>query len=192
MLTTANFTRIWWGRSRSIRRTSGREIPNRGRPCRRPFFVHLPPHQDTGEAFVPETPLAGWESFYVILGSSAAALTGLQFVVMALVADSPLVGSGQDIAIYGTPSVVHFCSALLVSAILSAPWPGLEAVHVPLVLTAAAGVIYMVVVIRRARARGRYQPVMEDWIWHTMLPLVAYAVLSGAALELENHPTGAL
>jgi len=141
---------------------------------------------------VPETPLAGWESFYVILGSSAAALTGLQFVVMALVADSPLVGSGQDIAIYGTPSVVHFCSALLVSAILSAPWPGLEAVHIPLVLTAAAGVIYMVVVIRRARARGRYQPVMEDWIWHTMLPFVAYAVLSGAALELENHPTGAL
>ena len=29
--------------------------------------------------------LAAWENFYVIVGSSAAALTGLQFVVMALV-----------------------------------------------------------------------------------------------------------
>lgn len=141
---------------------------------------------------MPETPLAGWESFYVILGSSAAALTGLQFVVMALVADMPRAGSMHDIATYGTPSVVHFCSALLVSAILSAPWPDLEAVHIPLVLTAAAGLVYMVVIIRRARARGQYQPVLEDWIWHTMLPFIAYAAVCGAALKLQNHPTGAL
>jgi hypothetical protein len=141
---------------------------------------------------VPETMLSGWESFYVILGSSAAALTGLQFVVMALAADSPRAGSSHDIATYGTPSVVHFCSALLISAVLSAPWPDLESVHIPLVLTAAAALVYMVVVIRRARARGHYQPVLEDWIWHTMLPFAAYATLFGAALELQHHPTGAL
>ena len=34
-----------------------------------------------------ESPLSKWESFYVIVGSSAGALTGLQFVVMALVAE---------------------------------------------------------------------------------------------------------
>ena len=28
--------------------------------------------------------IAGWDSFYVIIGSSAAALTGLMFVVIAL------------------------------------------------------------------------------------------------------------
>jgi len=33
------------------------------------------------------TPIVAWESFYVIVGSSGAALTGLQFVVMALVAE---------------------------------------------------------------------------------------------------------
>ncbi|SRR6266851_5054040 len=33
-------------------------------------------------------PLAAWESFYVIVGSSGAALTGLQFVVIALIAES--------------------------------------------------------------------------------------------------------
>ena len=31
-------------------------------------------------------PLTEWETFYVIVGSSAAALTGLQFVVIALLA----------------------------------------------------------------------------------------------------------
>jgi hypothetical protein len=33
-------------------------------------------------------PLAEWEGFYVIIGTSAAALTGLMFVVIAVVADS--------------------------------------------------------------------------------------------------------
>ena len=32
------------------------------------------------------TALAGWENFYVIVGSSAGALIGLQFVVVALIA----------------------------------------------------------------------------------------------------------
>jgi hypothetical protein len=144
------------------------------------------------EVSVAESTLAGWESFYVILGSSAAALTGLQFVVMALVADLPRVRSSHDIATYGTPSVVHFCTALLISAILSAPWPDLGSVHIPLTLTAATGVVYMVVVIRRARARGNYKPVLEDWIWHTMLPFAAYAILFGAALKLASHPVEAL
>ena len=36
------------------------------------------------------TPLAGWENFYVIVGSSAGALIGLQFVVITLIADMPM------------------------------------------------------------------------------------------------------
>jgi hypothetical protein len=32
--------------------------------------------------------LSAWESFYIIVGSSAGALTGLQFVVMALVVEA--------------------------------------------------------------------------------------------------------
>ena len=34
------------------------------------------------------SPLAGWGTFYQIVGSSAGALTGLQFVVVALSAQS--------------------------------------------------------------------------------------------------------
>ena len=36
-----------------------------------------------------------WESFYVIVGSSAAALTGLQFVVVALSADTEGLSTGS-------------------------------------------------------------------------------------------------
>ena len=35
------------------------------------------------------TALDGWENFYVIVGSSAGALIGLQFVVIALIAETP-------------------------------------------------------------------------------------------------------
>jgi len=35
------------------------------------------------------TALSGWENFYVIVGSSAGALIGLQFVVITLIANRP-------------------------------------------------------------------------------------------------------
>lgn len=72
--------------------------------------------------------LAGWENFYVIVGSSAGALIGLQFVVIALIADTPAArGLAQASAVYATPTIVHFGAALLLSAILSAPWHGVAA-----------------------------------------------------------------
>ena|SRR6266536_4124051 len=59
------------------------------------------------------SPLVAWESFYVIVGSSGAALTGLQFVVMALIAESSRRSSGREISAFGTPTVIHFCAVLL-------------------------------------------------------------------------------
>ena len=72
--------------------------------------------------------LAAWESYYVIVGTSAAALTGLQFVVMALVADTPGLGSADSVDAFGTPTIVHFSISLFVAALLSAPWASLTPV----------------------------------------------------------------
>ena len=54
------------------------------------------------------SPLARWENFYVIVGSSAGALTGLQFVVMALIADAQAKATMHEVRAFGTPTVVHF------------------------------------------------------------------------------------
>ena len=85
--------------------------------------------RDVGVACAPMTlpeaalPLAEWESFYVIIGTSAAALTGLTFVVIAVVADAgPRATTPLGIATFITPTIVHFCGALVISSILSAPW----------------------------------------------------------------------
>jgi hypothetical protein len=138
------------------------------------------------------TPLAAWAGFYVIVGSSAAALTGLQFVVMALIAGGRRRGSFSQIDAFGTPTIVHFCVTLLVSAILSAPWQRLSSVAVALGACGLFGVVYALVVLRRARSQTGYAPVLEDWIWHSALPLIAYAVLLAAAVAFARHPAPAL
>ena len=66
------------------------------------------------------TVAAEWETFYVIIGSSAAALTGLQFVVIALSAEQKVLNSTGPEA-FATPTIVHFCSVLIIAAILSVP-----------------------------------------------------------------------
>ena len=62
--------------------------------------------------------LSRWENFYVIVGSSAGALTGLQFVVIALIAETEALGGVQEIRAFGTPTIVHFCVSLLIAAIV--------------------------------------------------------------------------
>ena len=67
--------------------------------------------------------LAEWDSFYVIVGSSAGALIGLQFVVLTLIADRPVKGMEQAGAAFVTPTIIHFAAALLLSVLVRVPWP---------------------------------------------------------------------
>lgn len=139
------------------------------------------------------SPLAGWQNFYVIVGSAAATLTGLIFIVATLIAGlRRSAASSETFATFNTPNVVHFGAALLVAAILSAPWPALWEAGWLLGLLGVVGVLYMVIVLRRARRQRHYQPVLEDWLCHTVLPLVSYTALLSAAIELPGHPTASL
>jgi hypothetical protein len=136
--------------------------------------------------------LIAWQSYYVIVGSSAGALTGLQFVVLTLIADAGMLRSGESISAFGSPNVVHFCAALLISAIFSAPWHGLGAPGVAIALCGTAGIVYCVTVLRRTLRQRDYRPVFEDWIWHTVLPLLAYGALLVSGVGLRRTPTAAL
>ena len=133
-------------------------------------------------------PLVAWANFYVIIGSSAAALTGLQFVVTTLGAEINVQGGDSVVGAFGTPTIVHFCAVLLFAAILSAPWPALASVALALGVCGVVGLAYAVIVVMRTRRQTVYVPVLEDWIWHTVLPLVAYATLLISALMLQRNP----
>jgi hypothetical protein len=139
------------------------------------------------------SPLNGWENFYVIVGSSAGALIGLQFVVLTLIAGRPVArGEAQAGAAVSTPSVVHFGVVLLLSAVISAPWEGIGAVALLWGLVGLCGIVYSVVVARRMRAQTAYKPVFEDWLFHFLLPLAAYTVLAGSAFAARSHARTAL
>jgi hypothetical protein len=137
-------------------------------------------------------PLAAWENFYVIVGSSAGALTGLQFVVMTLISEAQSAASMREIRAFGTPTVVHFCAALLISAIMSAPWAALSNVALCIAACGAAGVAYALSIIWHARKTTYYIPDAEDWVWYVVLPLVAYAALLTAAILFWSRPTSSL
>jgi hypothetical protein len=149
-------------------------------------------NQQYSTTMVARDILLAWENFYIIVGSSAGALTGLQFVVMALVADSPTRTDNDTIDTFGTPTVVHFCAVLLVSSILSAPWTALSHASAAIGICGAAGVIYSLIVVRRARRVTAYRPELEDWIFHCVLPLVAYLTLLVSAVTLTFRHVPAL
>jgi len=149
-------------------------------------------NQQYSTTMVARDILLAWENFYIIVGSSAGALTGLQFVVMALVADSPTRADTNTIDTFGTPTVVHFCAVLLVSSILSAPWQALSHASAAIEICGAAGVIYSLIVVRRARRVTAYRPELEDWIFHCVLPLLAYVTLLVSAVALTSRQVPAL
>jgi len=140
---------------------------------------------------IPLSLLSGWQNFYVIVGSSAGALTGLQFVVMSLITNIAAPGSMQEVRAFGTPNVVHFCMALLLSATMSAPWPSLANLAYCLMALAAAGLIYSVRVIFHAR-RADYNPDAEDWCWYVIFPILAYTALTTGAVLLRWRPLQSL
>jgi hypothetical protein len=141
-------------------------------------------------AEVALSPLSRWENFYVIVGSSAGALTGLQFVVMTLIAESR--ASMAEVRAFGSPTVVHFCAVLLISAIASAPWQNLSHAAIALGTCGIAGFAYAITVVRHARRQTGYKADMEDWLWYIVLPLASYALLVIAAFLLRFHPATAL
>ena len=133
--------------------------------------------------------LAAWETFYVIVGSSGAALIGIQFVVIALVADMrKLTTTAESIGAFATPTVVHLGGALVVSALMSAPWPSLLGAAIALGVCSLGGLAYATRVMHRARRQTGYKPVWEDWVWYAVLPCGAYAALAVGALLLSTTP----
>ena len=50
-----------------------------------------------------------------------------------------------------------------------------------------AGVLYGIITTVRARRAMVYQPVLEDWMWHSILPTLAYTAvaIAGCLLGLD-------
>lgn len=137
--------------------------------------------------------LRDWESFYVIVGSSAGALIGLQFVVITLIGETTITQGMQAAGeAFSTPTIVHFGVVLFLAGALSAPWPSMVGPEIVAGVTAVAGTIYTFIVLRRMRRQPAYAPETEDWLFHFILPVIGYAVMAASAMLEPSHARGAL
>jgi hypothetical protein len=138
--------------------------------------------------------LSTWQPFYVIVGTASATLTGLMFVVITLIAGLQEGRSGGAVRTFTTPSLIHFCAVILISALISAPWPYLWQLSLLFGIMGLAGALYVFLVIRRLYnlSNDFYQPVMEDWFFHALLPCIAYTGILVAAILLPHYTVLAL
>src|SRR5207302_1827740 len=143
-------------------------------------------------------PLNGWENFYVIVGSSAAALTGLTFIVITIAADAAGLANTPRARLSGlrafiTPTTVHFASVLWMSALLSVPGQTVFSLALCLGISGLAGIVYCTrVILWMLEILSEYKPFIADWIWSAVLPFFAYACLLAVALLLPGHPVASL
>jgi hypothetical protein len=136
--------------------------------------------------------LAKWDSFYVIVGSAAGALIGLQFVVMTLIAEKPVPGAAEAGAAFANPTIVYFSVALFLAALLHAPWQTIIIVAVLWGLVGIGGIAYTAIIVRRVRKQTVYKPQFEDWLFHVALPIAAYATLALSSFSAPAHTRRAL
>jgi hypothetical protein len=135
----------------------------------------------------PSLPLEAWTNFYVILGSSAGGLTGLTFVVIALVSEAQSV-RWSGLRAYITPTVVHFCSVLGIATLLNVPGQTASSLGLCLDVAGLTGVGYSIgTVVHLYRNRSLYTPVAEDWIWNAWLPTLCYLALLIAGMLAPWH-----
>jgi amino acid transporter len=138
--------------------------------------------------------LGSWQNFYMIIGTAAATLTGLMFVVTTLIAgiDSHVSILTAAVSAFNTPTVVHFCAVLALAGILSAPWQAFSMVSLLLGLLGLGMVCYLIVVFRRLRRVPHYQSTLEDWTWYMAIPLLAHGLLVVSAFLLTENPVPTL
>jgi hypothetical protein len=138
------------------------------------------------------SPLAGWDNFFVIAGSSAAALTGLTFIVITLAGESGRVNP-NGLKVFITPTIVHFTVVLAFSAFLSMPHHTPLSLCLSLVVAGILGLIYIgTIATSIGRIGSAYVPVHEDWIWNVILPAVAYGTWLAAGCFIWRLPHASL
>jgi hypothetical protein len=142
----------------------------------------------------------GWDNFFYLMGSAAASLIGLLFVVMTLTRNMDRSRALRGARIYMTPTALHF--AIVLSICATALVPRLP-VQMRAVLFGLAALVGLVNAIRalvglRAGALGTYSIDLSDFCCYGAAPVIIYLGLGAAAfvlwrgLDWAVHATAAM
>jgi hypothetical protein len=134
--------------------------------------------------------LHAWGEFYVITGGAAAALTGLMFVVISI---APHVISARTTAstrAFVTPTISYLVTVLVAAAVMTIPSMTPYTLALLLALGGIAGLAYIAWIgVHRQWRAGKLG--MDDWFGYVALPILGYAMLLAAAVQVRlDGPLG--
>jgi hypothetical protein len=129
-----------------------------------------------------------WSNYFFMVGSAAAALIGLMFVVVTLTAgrDRHELEAGKRL--YTTPIVWHLGVVVVLSGAAVAPIAGLEWLGTGLLAVGALGIAYAIYItagILRAQLASNFSG--YDAFWYGVAPGLIYSAVgvSGCAMLRE-------
>jgi hypothetical protein len=131
----------------------------------------------------------GWDNFYLLIGTAAAALIGLLFVVATLTAgrEATTATSGQHI--YMTPTVFHLALVLLVSALMLAPEIDARLIGILIGIGAVIGFVYIATIgVQLWRRKTPAPPHWSDHWCYAVAPAAIYLGLAVTALLVWRVP----
>ncbi len=127
----------------------------------------------------------GWDNYFFMIGSSAAALIGLMFVVVTLTAghDRGEVERGKQL--YTSPIVFHLAVVLVLSGLAVVPKLSPKLFGAAIVVVSLMGLLIGLRSTFGIR-RLKFAPdsTAFDMVWYGLAPAIVYAIsgLSGAAM----------
>ncbi len=122
-----------------------------------------------------------WQSFYILVGTSAATMVGLMFVALSV---GSRVISPKDLPalrVYVSPTVVHFLYVLATSAVVMFPTLPRALMATVLVVAGLAScgrALIGLPVMRRSHLD------IHDWVWYLLVPSVSYLLFVGTGIGL--------
>jgi hypothetical protein len=122
----------------------------------------------------------GWSNFYYLIGSAAAGLIGLMFVVMTLTSGLDRLRARRGAALYMTPTIVHFGVVFTISAVTMVPGLGFRGAAVVFGFIAFLGLTCAgraFLGFRTPRKEGAEPPHWSDFWLYAALPTTLYGGL---------------
>jgi hypothetical protein len=129
--------------------------------------------------------LEGWHDFYVVVGSGAAALTGLLFVIVSLGPKVIASGTETGVRAFISPIAVHFTSALVGSALMLAPDIPPAVLGSLLAIAGLGGVVYTAWTRADAQWRRSKLPIIAMKV-PASLPGFAIAIVLLIVIAIRN------
>ena len=130
--------------------------------------------------------LEAWHDFYLVVGTGAAALTGLLFVIVSL---GPHVVAGHrrpGVRAFISPVATCFTFAFVTAALMLAPGFSSETIGWSLTAAGLGGIVYMM--WTRVSQRWRENNLVTlDWVWFVAMPHVCFALFFGSGIGILKH-----